>query len=283
MSATGLDVARAAAQSSILKKFTAAYENAARSASSDPEVAKRGAARIALEYAVIKTAMEKNVPTQVVAQALEGENPQEQAMLVREGRAAIERTYGRSPDLMAGALAGKVVEVPVPKTLAWNPEFDKLVDAARNSVAKIVQDEYSSRGRLADFGPRSEQIETAAHGKTSALRGELASRLAFIDSAIDAAVERGQMGADRGKAEEAAAMLKDRVEKMVFEPRPPQSLSYTQTFLDYYKSAGQQMRSEVMASVHAVTQSKTIEEIGAKLDQTMKALERTRPDKGMER
>ena len=283
MSATGLDAARAAAQSGILKKFTAAYENAARNASSDPEVAKRGAARVALEYAVIKTAMEKNVPTQIVAQALEGADPQQQAMMVREGRAAIERTYGRSPDLMAGALAGKIVEVPVPKALASNPEFDKLLDAARNSVAKIVQDEYSSRGRLADFGPRSEQIETAAHGKTSGSRGELASRLAFIESAIDAAVARGQMGADPSKAKEAGQMLKDRVEAMVFQPRPPQSLSYTQTFLDYYKSAGQQMRAEVMNDVRAVTTSKTINEIGAKLDQTMKALERTRPDKAMER
>lgn len=275
MSGASLESARFAASSGILRRFGAALEGAERDVEHrgvDAAHRKQSAARIALEYAVMRTALEKGVATPVVADALQGASVEQQATLIREGRAAMERAYGNSPEVIASALAGKIVEVPLPKGLASNPEFDRLIDSARAIVTTVVQESYSTRGRLDASGPRSDVVDSLAHSRTSAARQELGAKLAFLESAIDAAAERGQLG------KEATQMLKDRVEAFVFQPRPPQSLKYTPEFTKFYETEGRQMRGEVMREVRAVTQTDTIREIGAKVDRYFPPRDRPQPE-----
>lgn len=262
-----LETARLEAQAGIFAKFGKAFEQAQQDLEkrvADPALRKMAAARVALEQAVLRTALEKGVRPEQVAGALDAVSPAQQAELVRHGQAAISRAYNVEPEMLVNVLAAKVVPVDVPKGFASNPEFDKLIDGARSQVVALMQASYMERGKFVDMGERSGVTELARSGSVQRERSDLATRVAFIDSAIDAAVVKGAVGA------EAAKMLKERVEAFVFEPRPPQSLHYSDKFKAFYASEGKALRAEVMKEVHQVTQSKTIQEIGAKVDAVIK-------------
>jgi len=262
-----LESARLDAQAGILARFGKAFDQAQVALEkrvADPMMRKMAAARIALEQAVLRTALEKGVKPELVAGALTAAKPEQQADLVRHGQAALARAYGVEPEMLVNVLAAKVVPVEVPKGFASNPEFDKLIDGARAQVTTLMQASYMERGKFVDLGDRANVTELAKSSSVQKERSELAARVAFIDSAIDAAVTKGAVGA------EAAKMLKERVEAFIFEPRPPQSLQYSEKFKTFYASEGKVLRAEVMKEVRQVTQSKTIQEIGAKVDAAMK-------------
>jgi len=253
-----IDSARQAATAGILQRFGMAYAQAEQTVA--PEAGRRAAARIALEFAVLQTGAEKGVDARLVANALAHASPQHQAMMVREGRAAMERAYGGQAELVAAAAAGKVVPVPLPKGFASNPEFDKLIDAARNTVTGIIQETYTNRGRFdAVGGPRSDVVDLR-QGNAPVAKQELTARLAFLDSAIDAGVASGKLN------EASAVMLKERVEAFVFQPRPPQSLSFSKEFLAYFEASGPRLRQEVMKDVRAVVQSADIKDLADRVD-----------------
>jgi hypothetical protein len=252
-----IDSARQAATAGILQRFGMAYAQAEQTVV--PEAGRRAAARVALEFAVLQTGAEKGVDARLVANALAHASPQHQAMMVREGRAAMERAYGGQAELVAAAAAGKVVPVPLPKGFASNPEFDKLIDAARNTVTGIIQETYTNRGRFETGGARSEIVDVR-QGSAQAAKNDLTARLAFLASAIDAGVASGKL------TETSAAMLKERVEAFVFQPRPPQSLSFSKEFHAYFEASGPRLRQEVMKDVRGVVQSSDIKALADQVD-----------------
>lgn len=274
-----MEVARTDAQWAILRRFGEHFDKAEKGLVdrfSDPAVRRLAAARVALEYAVMQTAAEKQVSTVAVAQALQGASPQQQAMMVNEGRAAMGRIYGIEPDILVGAFAGKIVDVQMPRGFATTPEFDKMIDSARNSVTAIIQESYSSRGRFEHPG-NSSFVTLTSDAATANIKGELATRLAFMESAIDASMANG------GLTQEGAAMLKERIEAQVFQPRPPQSTSFSKAFKTFFETQGMRMRGEVMKEVRAVTQSRTVREIGEKLTPAPKAPEPVKNIQSLER
>lgn len=247
----------------ILKKFGEtigrAEENAAKKTSS-PAERKLTAARVSLEYAVISTARERGVGTEVVAAALEGASVGQQAMMIKEGRAALGRAYNIEPEVLVSALAGKVVSMDMPQGLGSTPALDKMVDTARNLVIGIVQDEYQNRGRFnAGNGVNDGYVTLKSDSANAPYKTELATRLAFMESTIDAAAAKGVIG------KESAQMLKERIESQVFQPRPPQSIKFSQEFRAYFDSRGASMRTEAMKEVRGVTQSSTVQDIAKKL------------------
>lgn len=252
----------AALGAGILKSVGEGLDKADRGLSerfADPNMRKLAAARVSLEYAVLQTAIEKRMPSEVIAQALKNASPQHQAMMVKEGRAAIGRTYGVEPDVLVSALAGKVVDIPMPRGFGSTPEFDRMIDAARNSVSAIVQENYASRGRF-DAG-KTNYVALQSDGKTGGVRVELAGRLAFIDSAIDASVAKSDM------TKTSADMLKARVESQIFKPRPPESMTFSKGFSTFFESDGERIRNDVMNDVRAVTQSNLVQQIGKKVQE----------------
>lgn len=253
-----IDSARQAATAGILQRFGMAYAQAEQTVA--PDAGRRAAARVALEFAVLQTGAEKGVDARLVANALAHASPQHQAMMVREGRAAMERAYGGQAELVAAAAAGKVVPVPLPKGFASNPEFDKLIDAARNTVTGIIQETYTNRGRFETTGGARSEIVDVRQGSAQAAKSDLTARLAFLDSAIDAGVASGKL------TDASAAMLKERVEAFVFQPRPPQSLSFSKEFHAYFEASGPRLRQEVMKEVRSVVQSSDIKALADQVD-----------------
>ena len=164
----------------------------------------------------------------------------------------------------------------MPRGFGTTPEFDKMIDAARNAVTAIIQQSYATRGRF-DNASGSSYVSLQSDTVTGPTRSELAVRLAFMESAIDTSVIRG------GLKKVGADMLKERIEAQIFEPRPPQSANFSPVFKAYFESSGLRMRIDVMKEVRAVTQSLTVQQIGEKVNQiarvpsperTIKALER---------
>lgn len=262
-----VETARSGAAWDIMSKFgevLAKAEKAVAAKLQDPAMRKMAAARVSLEYAVIATARERALGTEVVAGALSGATVAQQAMLIKEGRAALGRAFGTEPDLLVGALAGKMVEVEMPRGMGTNPAMDKMIDAARNLVVGVVRDEYSSRGSFnVGASHRDSSMSLKSEAVTAPLKAELATRLAFIESSVDAAVAKGVMTETNGQ------MLKERIEAQVFQPRPPQSMEFSKQFMDYFTSRGQAMRAEVMKDVRTVTQSQTVQDIAKKLSIAM--------------
>jgi len=247
----------------ILTKFGASIKKAEQNAAAkttDPGMKKLMAARMALEYAVLATAREKNVATEMVATALKGATVAQQAALLRDGAAALGRAYRVEPEVLVNVFAGRLTDVDMPKGLGSSPEIDKMVDACRNLVTSIVKDEYAHRGRFDSGSSKSESfIGLKSDGVVAPARTEVAARLAFMESSIDAAVGKGaisQLNAD---------VLKERIEAQVFQPRPPQSLQFSKEFTRFFEQRGKGIRIEAMKEVRGVTQSLTVKEIAAKL------------------
>lgn len=259
-----VEAGRANAAWEILKKFGEAIGRAEKKAAEkkqDPAMRKLAAARVSLEYAVIATARERNMPTQTVAGALQAATVAQQAMLIREGRVALGRAYGVEPDVLVSAFTGKMVEMELPRGMESTPELDKMVDAARNLVASILKDEYgTSAGRFSMASSHHDGfVAFKLNAQAAPDRTEFASRLVFIESAIDAAIARGDI------AEASAMALKERVEAQVFQPRPPQSIQFSKDFREFFESRGVGMRIEAMKEVRAITQSITVKEITEKM------------------
>jgi hypothetical protein len=227
------------------------------------------AARMALEYAVLATAREKNVATEMVATALKGATVAQQAAMLKEGAAALGRAYRVEPEVLVNVFAGRLNDVAMPKGLGSTPEIDKMVDTCRNLVTNIFKDEYAHRGRLGGGGTKSDSfIALKSEGMVAPARTELAARLAFVEASIDAAVGKGAI------SQLSADMLKERLEAQVFHPRPPQSLQFSKEFTAFFEERGKGMRIEAMKEVRGVTQSQTVQEIAAKLKDLMPAVSR---------
>lgn len=252
---------------SILTKFGAAIEKAEQNAATkttDPGMKKLMAARMALEYAVLATAREKNMATEMVATALKGATVAQQAAMLKAGSAALGRAYRVDPEVLANVFAGRLTDVEMPKGLGSTPEIDKMVDTCRNLATSIVKDEYANRGRFEDGTSKSDSfIAPKSDGLVAPAKSELAARLAFMESSIDAAVGKGAI------SQANADMLKERVEAQVFQPRPPQSLQFSKEFTELFEQRGKGLRIEAMKEVRGVTQSQTVQEIAAKLKDLM--------------
>lgn len=270
---------RTSAQWDILKRFGERFEKTEKSLTerfTDPAMRRLAAARAALEYAVIQTATEKAMPTEIVAQALQNASRHHQAMMVNEGRVAMGRAYGVEPDVLVSAFAGKVVEVPMPRGFGTTPEFDKMIDAARNAVTAIVQQSYATRGHF-ENSRNASYVALQSDAATGQTRSELAARLAFMESAIDTSVSKG------GLTTAGAELLKERIEAQIFQPRPPQSANFNQVFKAYFEFSGARMRIDVMKEVRAVTQSLTVQQIGEKVNQITMMLTPEKAIKVLER
>lgn len=190
----------------------------------------RAAGRIALEHAVLQTALEVNQPPEAVAATLEQASVEHQSMLVEQGRAAIHRLYGVSPDILVGALAGRASDVSGLVVGPLGGPLSTLVLGARLMVDQLA----SPGGGSARNGP---------------VKVALVARMAFVHAAIDAGVARGKL------APAQADSLRDSFDAAVFSPGA---------------GSGHQRRgalySSTMAEVRTVTQSKTVQAIGAQVD-----------------
>lgn len=249
---------------SILAKIGATIEKAEQNAAAkttDPAMRKLMGARMALEYAVLATAREKNVATEMVATALKGATVAQQAAMLKEGTAALGRAYRVEPEVLVNVFAGRLTDVAMPKGLGSTPEIDKMVDTCRSLVTSIVKDEYANRGRFEGGGNGKSDnfIALKSEGIVAPAKTELAARLAFLESSIDAAVGKGAIS--QGNAD----MLKERIEAQVFQPRPPQSLEFSKEFTSFFEQRGKGIRIDAMKEVRGVTQSQTVQEIAAKL------------------
>lgn len=248
----------------ILAKIGATIEKAEQNAAaktSDPAMRKLMGARMALEYAVLATAREKNMATEVVATALKGATVAQQTAMLKEGSAALGRAYRVEPEVLVNVFAGRLNDVEMPKGLGSTPEIDKMVDTCRNLVTSIVKDEYANRGRFEGGGSGKSDsfIALKSEGIVAPAKTELAARLAFMESSIDAAVGKGAI------SQVNADMLKERIEAQVFQPRPPQSLQFSKEFTAFFEQRGKGLRIDAMKEVRGVTQSQTVQEIAAKL------------------
>jgi len=253
----------------ILSKVGAAIETAEQSAAaktSDRSMRKLMAARMALEYAVLATAREKSMATEAVADALKGASVAQQAAMIQQGRAALGRAYRVEPDVLVNVFAGQMMDLKMPKGLASNPGVDEMVDACRNLVTSIVKDEHANHGRYQTGSAGSDSfIALTSEGGVSPAKTELAARLAFMESTIDASVARGAM------SKLDADALKQRIEGQVFQPAPPQSLQLSKAFTAFFELRGKGMRIEAMREVRGITQSQTVREIAARLERVMPA------------
>jgi hypothetical protein len=262
MSFEQVEVSRADTTKGIYQKFAEsihAAEIAAASKTHDATLKKLTAARVSLEYAVIATAKEKGINAHQVADALLGASIEQLSMLIKEGRAALGRVYNIEPDVLVNVFAGKLVAVEIPKGFSTNSTVDKIIDTARNLLTGIIQEEYGSRGRF-DLANDS-FVALKSEGAVAPMKAELATRLAFLESSIDAATQRGEINAP------SATLLKERIEYQIFQPRPPLSLEFSKEFITYYEKRGASMRMEAMKEVRAVMQSNTVKDITQKLEQ----------------
>ena len=258
-----MEGSRREATEAILQKFGASIDRAEQNAAaktSDPWLKKLTAARVALEYAVLATAREKNIATEVVAGHLHGATVAQQAAMIKDGTVALGRIYRVEPDVLVNALAGKIVVIDMPSGMASTPEIDKMVDSCRSLVTSVIQDEYALRGRfVAGSYDKDSFVALKSDGVVSPAKSELASRMAFMESTIDAAAAKGSITI------KSATLLKDRIEAQVFQPRPPQSLQFSKEFNAFFEHRGKAVRIEAMKEVRSVTQSLHVQEIAVKL------------------
>lgn len=262
-----IESARASAGMDMLKKIGETFGRAQSNLQermSDPGMRKQAAARVSLEYAVLATARERGVATELVANALPSASVSQQSMLIKEGRAAIGRSFGVEPEVLVSTFAGKMVAMEMPKGMGTTPEYDKMIDAARNLVTAIVKEDYAQRGRFnASANDRDGYVRPSSDGLIVPIKTQLATRMAFMESSIDAGVSKGHMTAAN------AQMFKERIEAQVFQPRPPQSIEFSAQFRAYFESRGKDIEAECMKDVRGVTQSQTVREIAQKLSLVM--------------
>jgi hypothetical protein len=263
MSYESLEGQRKDVADTILTKVGEALGQAELTASAktaDPAMKKLMAARIALEYAVLATARERRVATELAAAALSGATTEQQAAMLKEGAAALGRAYRVEPDVLANVFAGQMASVEMPNGAGSTLEIDKMVDTCRNLMTGIIMDEYARRAGSDGMAEKGDSfLALKAEGVVAPAKSELAARLAFMESSIDAAAGQGAISWAH------ADLLKARIETQVFQPRSPQSGQFSKAFTEFFEDRGKGLRIEAMKEVRGVSQSQTDQEIGAKL------------------
>jgi hypothetical protein len=276
-----LESARQNTAESILAKFGKALEAASQKAAAatrDPRSRKLAAARMALEYAVLATAREKRVATQLVSSALRTTGPVQQAHMVKEGAIAMACAFQVEPAVLVNVFVGGMTHLAMPQGSGSTPEIEMMVDACRALVAGIYRDAYVARDKSVggSYGQES-FIAPSGKGAQPSAKGHLAARLAFMGAAIDAAVRRGSIaGPD-------AAMLKEQIESRVFEPRLPGGAQFSPEFKTFLDHRGVGLRIEAMSEVRGVMRSHAVQEIVSKLSAAdsvpTRSEHRVQPDK----
>lgn len=257
----------------LLAKFGEAFEKAAEQARAitDPALRALGAARIALEHAVLQTAVEKEMPPKEVTAMLERASPQQVAHFIREGRRSVQRHYGIEPDAMVAALSAHVADVDLPSRGMMHTEaVRQLVDHGRSLVHQTVLEAYKNRG-VFDVGG-GDNLALRQSSYQMVVREHLKNHMIFVESAINHAVRSGKMEVPHAEA------LKARVESQIFTT--PRDTRLTDKFKEYYDRTGQDMRKEVMKEARAVSNDKTIREIAQRIQS---ARERTQQHREPER
>jgi hypothetical protein len=258
----------------LLAKFGEAFEKANEQAKSIADPAKRelGASRIALEHAVLQTAIEKDMPTKSIATMLEKSSPQQVAHFIKEGRKSIQKTYGVDANAMVSALSAQVANVDLPRGLAQTETMRSLVEQGRALAHKTVSEDFQMRGRFElASGPRSEGVALQTNSAQANAKAELKNHMVFIESAIDYSVRSGGMNPMEGK------MLKDRVEHQIFNT--PSETKLNDQFKSFYDQRGKSLRSEVMNEARAVTTNKTVAEIAERLHEARDRVQKMRQPK----
>ena len=266
-----INTTRERLEQGLLAKFGEAFEKASQQANAITDPARRelGAARIALEHAVLQTALEKDMPTKSVASMLEKASPMQVAHFIREGRKSIQKTYGVDANAMVAALSAQVAKVDLHRGLAQTEAMRDLVERGRSLASQAVSEAYQLRGRLTqELGARSDVIAPMQSALGESARDQLKNHMVFIESAIDNAVKSGRMNAEQG------AMLRERTEHQVFHA--PADTKLAPQFKAYYESAGQSMRKDVMAEARRITKDKTIGEIAERLHEARERVSRMR-------
>lgn len=254
----------------LLAQFGKAFERATEAAKtiSDPARRALGAARIALEHAVLQTALEKDMPTRSVTSMLEQASPQQVAHFIKSGRQSIERVYGVQPEQMAAALSAQVANLDLPRGLAQTEAMRELVDQGRNLVNKAVGEMYASRGTFAFDSPRSDYLQLQTPAGAITPKEQLTNHMTFIESAVNYAVSAGKLDQQQGQA------LKDRIEHQIFNVPPDSKLS--PNFQQFYERKGAGLRQEVMADARKVTNSRTVAEIAQRLHEARDRVDKLR-------
>lgn len=255
----------------LLAKFGEAYEQAAKQAQAIADPARRalGAARIALEHAVLQTAIEKDMPTKAVAAMLEKASPQQVAHFIRQGKASIERNYGVDGGAMVAALSAHVANVDLPRGLAQTEAVRQLVERGRELVHTSMAEAYQTRGRFAPDAPRAEGIQLQESGRQLTAREQLKNHMVFIESAVNHAVGAGRLNPEQ------ASMLKERIEHQVFHT--PADAKLSAQFKSFHDSVGPGLRAETMREARRITTDKTVAEIAQALQDARERLQRLRP------
>lgn len=268
--ATPIQVTREKLEQGLLAKFGEAFEKAAEQARAITDPARRalGAARIALEHAVLQTALEKDMPTKSVAAMLDKASPQQVAHFIREGRKSVQRTYGVDADAMVAALSAQVANVDLPRGMAQTQTMQQLVEQGRSLVQQSVMEAYQTRGQFTMHSPRSDYLSMQQSTAAVSARDQLKNHMVFVESAIDYAVRSGKMDAQQ------AGMLKERVEHQVFHT--PADTKLSEQFKTFYDRTGQSLRREVMTDARKVTNDKTVAEIAERLHEARERVQRMR-------
>lgn len=244
----------------LLAKFGEAFEKAITQAQAITDPARRalGAARIALEHAVLQTAIEKDMPTQSVAAMLGKASPQQVAHFIKEGRKSVHKTYGVDADAMVAALSAKVANIDLPRGLSQTEAMRELIEQGRGLVQQTVSERFEIRGRFADHGnDRFDYLQVQQSPGATSAREKLHNHMVFVESAIDHAVKSGKLHQNEGQ------LLKDRVEHQVFTVPAENKLS--SQFKQFYEHTGKDLRTEVMADARKITSNKTVAEIAERL------------------
>lgn len=265
-----VESARAAAEQDLLARFGEAFESGTRQAQgiADPATRELGAARIALEHAILQTAQERDTLAPAVAEMLEKASPQQVAHFIREGKKSIQRSYGVDAEAMVAALSASVVKVDLPRGFAETESLRQLVERGRSLVDQSIVGGYQERGQFANTG-RSDYLSAATTPGVTNAQEKLRNHMIFVESAINHAVRGGRLDASQ------AQMLKERVEHQVFTP--PGDTKLSPGFKQYYDSAGRSLRAQVMTEARGVVANKTVSEIAERLHE---ARERGQRDQG---
>lgn len=268
---TPMEANREKIEHGLLAKFGEAFEKAEAQAQTitDPGRRALGAARIALEHAVLQTAIEKDMPTKSVAAMLDKASPQQVAHFIKEGRKSVQRTYGIDADAMVSALSAKVANVDVARGMAQTEAMRELVERGRALVHQTVSERYDIRGRFSlNENHRSDYLEVQQSPGAATAREKLQNHMVFIESAIDHAVKSGRLNSQDGQ------MLKDRVEHQVFTVPAENKLS--SQFKQFYEHTGKDLRGEVMQDARKITNSKTVAEIAERLHDARERVQQIR-------
>lgn len=240
------------------KEFDRVYDSLGNSSMSESRK-NLGAGRLALERAVLRTALERGVAPHILAEKL-GQPGREPitSQLIQKGREDIKRAFGQEPSSVVAILAGKTSEIDLPKGLSMTDDVRRVVSQGKKMYSEILLDQYSNRGNLQIDSERRGSVVGQVQGeKLPQLKEKLVNHMLFVNSAIDHGVKTGKLSPDDGK------FLQENVEKMVFQPAEQPGLS--QPLKDFQKNTAPRVRDEILRSVADRSQAPAIENAVDKL------------------